>query len=72
MNRRNILSLSAITVLGLALTAGNAVAQLAKDLVGAWTIVSAGDAYGPTPKGSLIFEPNGRFSVHLMRHDLPK
>ena len=72
MNRRRILSLSAITALGLTLSASNAFAQLAKDVVGAWTIVSAGDAYGPTPKGSLIFEPNGRFSVHLMRHDLPK
>jgi hypothetical protein len=72
MNRRGILSLSAITMLGLALSAGNAAAQLAKDVIGGWTIVSAGDAYGPTPKGSLIFDPNGRFSVQLMRHDLPK
>jgi hypothetical protein len=72
MNRRSLFSLCAITALGLAMLPGNAVAQLAKDVVGSWTIVSAGDAYGPTPKGSLIFEPNGRFSVHLMRHDLPK
>ena len=72
MHRRNILSLSAIAALGLALPASNAVAQLAKDLVGAWTIVSAGDAYGPTPKGALIFNANGRFSLQLMRHDLPK
>jgi hypothetical protein len=72
MNRRRILTLSAVTTLAFALSASNAVAQLAKDVVGSWTIVSAGDAYGPTPKGSLIFEPNGRFSIHLMRHDLPK
>jgi hypothetical protein len=72
MNRRSILSLSTIAALGLVMLPGNAVAQLAKDLVGAWTIVSAGDAYGPTPKGSLILGPNGRFSVQLMRHDLPK
>jgi len=72
MNRRNILSLSAVTALGLALPSPNAVAQSAKDLVGAWTIVSAGDAYGPTPKGALLFDANGHFSLQLMRHDLPK
>jgi hypothetical protein len=72
MTRRSIVNLSAIATLGLIFSLNSAVAQLAKDVVGAWTIVSAGDAYGPTPKGSLIFEPNGRFSIQLMRHDLPK
>jgi Lipocalin-like domain len=71
MNRRNIISLSAIAALGLALSVGTAVAQSAKDLVGSWTAVSV-DAYGPNPKGSLIFEANGRFSLQLMRADLPK
>ena len=71
MDRRSILNLSAITALGLALSAGIAAAQSAKDLVGSWTIVSV-DAYGPNPKGSLIFEANGRYSVQLMRSDLPK
>ena len=71
MNRRNIISLSAIAALGLALSADSAAAQSAKDLVGSWTAVSV-DAYGPNPKGSLIFEANGRFSLQLMRADLPK
>jgi hypothetical protein len=71
MNRRNVLSLSAIAALGLTLSAGSAAAQSAKDLVGSWTAVSV-DAYGPNPKGSLIFEANGRFSLQLMRSDLPK
>ena len=71
MHRRNVLSLSAIAALGLALSAGNAAAQTAKDLVGSWTAVSV-DAYGPNPKGSVIFEPNGRYSLQLMRSDLPK
>jgi hypothetical protein len=35
-----------------------ALAQSAKDLVGAWTLVSA-DAYGSNPKGALIFDGNG-------------
>jgi Lipocalin-like domain len=71
MNRRKLLGLSAISALGLAVSGGNAAAQSAKDLVGSWTAVSV-DAYGPNPKGSLIFEANGRFSLQLMRTDLPK
>jgi hypothetical protein len=71
MTRRKVLGLYAITVFGLALSAGGAAAQSAKDLVGSWTAVSV-DAYGPNPKGSLIFESNGRFSLQLMRADLPK
>jgi hypothetical protein len=71
MNRRGILSLSAITALGLALPADSAVAQSAKDLVGTWTIVSA-EAFGPNPKGILTFDANGRYSLLLMKPDLPK
>jgi len=69
--RRNILSLSAITALALALAAGNAVAQSAKDLVGTWTLVSA-EAFGPNPKGVLMFDAYGHVSGQLMKSDLPK
>ena len=71
MNRRNVLRVSAISALGLALFAGNAAAQSANDLVGTWTPVSV-DAYGPNPKGSLIFDANGRYSLQLMKPNLPK
>src|ERR1700756_6054055 len=71
MNRRSILSFSTVAALGLALCSSNAVGQSAKDLVGTWTIVSA-EAFGPNPKGLLIFDPNGRYSLQLMRADLPK
>jgi len=71
MNRRSILNTFVVTALGLGLTASHAAAQSAKDLVGSWTAVSV-DAYGPNPKGSLIFEANSRFSLQLMRADLPK
>jgi len=71
MNRRSILSLSATTALGLALYSSSAVAQSAKDIVGTWTIASA-EAFGPNPKGVLIFDANGRYSLMLMRPDLPK
>jgi hypothetical protein len=39
--------------------------------VGTWTPVSV-EAFGPNPKGLLIFEDNGRFSLQLMRAQLPK
>jgi hypothetical protein len=71
MNQRSILSLSAITALGLALSSSTALAQSAKDIVGTWTITSA-EAFGPTPKGLLMFDANGRYSLMLMRPDLPK
>jgi hypothetical protein len=42
MNRRSVISFSTVTALGLALCSSNAIGQSAKDLVGTWTIVSAG------------------------------
>jgi glucose/arabinose dehydrogenase len=82
MNRRIILSLSAITALGLALLPGNAVAQkktLKEQLVGTWTFVSGTTklpdgslVWGSNPKGLVIFTDNGRHSSQLMRSDRPK
>jgi hypothetical protein len=71
MNRRRVLRNLAVTGAGLVLIAGQAAAQSAKDLVGTWTIASA-EAYGSAPKGSLNFDSNGRFTLILMRSDLPK
>jgi hypothetical protein len=74
MNRRRILSLSAITALGLATLPGNAIAQtksLKDQLVGTWVLSSA-EPYGTNPRGSYMFDSNGRFSAILMRNDLPK
>ena len=59
MRRRSLICLSAFTAVGLAFCSSIAVAQSAKDLVGTWTIVSA-EAFGPNPKGVLIFDTNGR------------
>jgi hypothetical protein len=74
MNRRSILTSSAIAALGLVFSLSGALAQtktLKDQLVGTW-ILSSTDAYGPNPKGSYMFDPNGRFSAILMRNDLPK
>ena len=59
---------------------GGASAQTAKDLVGAWTIVSItveGDGkksepLGPNPIGTQIYDSSGRFASMVMRSDLPK
>jgi hypothetical protein len=74
MNRRSILNLSAITALGLIMSLSTAMAQtksLKDQLVGSWTLASS-EAYGSNPKGSYMFDSNGRFSAILMRSELPK
>lgn len=57
-----------------------ALGQGAKELVGTWSLVSItvsqdgqkSEPFGANPKGSLIFETNGRFSITVTRSDLPK
>src|ERR1700674_2733624 len=74
MNRRSIVQISAVTALGFAMSPGSAMAQtksLKDQLVGTWTLSSA-EPYGTNPKGSYMFDSNGRFSAILMRNDLPK
>ena len=67
--------------IGFSLPASNGLAQGSKELVGAWTLVSItvnqggqkkNEPFGPAPKGSLIFERNGQFSITVTRSDLPK
>ena len=84
MNWRNILSLSAIMALGLALVPGNAVSQqksLKDQLVGTWTVTSQEqvrkdgskvERFSANPKGIAIFGADGRFVTMLARPDLPK
>ena len=70
-----------LLAIGFILLATDGLAQGSKELVGAWTLVSITvnqggqkkiEPFGPAPKGSLIFEPNGRFSITVTRSDLPK
>jgi len=69
-----------VLLLGVALAAGDALAQTAQDLVGTWTLVSAineqggdkTDIYGPHPKGILAVDANGRYVLVIARADLPK
>jgi len=79
MRQQSAILLNALVWL-LAAFSGEAVAQTAKDLVGTWTLVSVVterdgkkfDAYGPNPKGLLVFDANGRYSVIFIAADLPK
>jgi hypothetical protein len=84
VNRRIVLSLAAIAVLGLAFVPGHAVAQqksLKDQLVGTWTLVSfdSFDASGtkvPSMEGSdlkglLIFTDSGRVSFQIIS-EFPK
>src|SRR5215831_20108008 len=84
MNRRYIISLSALAALGVALLQSNAISQqksLKEQLIGTWTLVSANqiskegvksERWGPNPRGRAIFEPNGRYSFMIFRSDVPK
>jgi lipocalin-like protein len=65
---------------GVAMPAGPASAQTDKNLIGAWTIVSItveqgdkkSEPYGSNPKGTQVFDGNGRFAIVVTRPDLPK
>ena len=74
----------ALLCLAVALLPGDAIGQtkITKDqLVGTWSYASVvGERpdgskftpWGPNPVGSLIFTANGRYSVQIIRPDLPK
>ncbi|HXM81571.1 MAG TPA: lipocalin-like domain-containing protein [Burkholderiales bacterium] len=83
MNRPSMLAATAASILfvSLAMPAGNSAAQDSKSLIGTWTAVASNtiDAsgkrtpiFGPNPRGSLIFAPNGHYSLMLARASLPK
>src|SRR5262249_15984475 len=80
MNRCRTLLKAPLLFGALALCAGTAFGQSAKDLVGPYRIVAAtvveGDkkieAFGPSPKGMMMLDANGRFMIVLLRPGLPK
>jgi len=84
MNRRSIISLSAMTTLGLALLPGSTFAQqksLREQLIGTWTVVSWEQTikdgsklqrFGTNPKGVNFFDADGHFFIMFARPDLPK
>src|SRR5215813_4333049 len=84
MNCGNILRIATIAALGIASMTSATVGQPAKSdkerFIGTWTLVSltSGEGvnqtlpYGPNPKGTMMADANGRFSITVVRSDLPK
>ena len=82
MNRRSLVTVSAIAVLGLAALPGSAIAQqksLKEQLIGTWAFVSStgkladgSPLWGANPKGQLSLDANGRYSSIIVRSDLAK
>ena len=82
MNRFHTLTLTTMSLLllAVALPAGDAAGQTAKELVGSWTLVSVSveqgekkvEPFGPNPNGSLMLDGSGRFSITVIRAGLPK
>jgi hypothetical protein len=84
MNRLGMLSLCAVTSLGLALLSSTALGQqksLKEQIVGSWTYVSADtlapdgkrtSTFGPNPAGLTIFGSDGRYVSLVVRNDIPK
>src|SRR5215831_6051216 len=78
--KRDIVTLSAITALGLALLPTGVVAQqgtLREQLFGTWEIVSNANPrsvpiVGTNPKGQTILAPNGRYIAITKKADRPK
>jgi hypothetical protein len=69
---KRVTALALASLVSLSATTGAVLAQSAKSLVGAWTLVDVGDTYGKNPKGSLIFDASGRYALTITRSDLPK
>jgi hypothetical protein len=81
MNRLIVFTaLGSALVWGFALPREEASAQTTEDIVGTWTLVSViveqggqkRDVMGPNPKGRLMFDNGGHYSVLTFRQDLPK
>jgi hypothetical protein len=81
---RHLLSVCAMTALGLAFLPGASIAQqksMKDQLVGTWTLLlsdlvqadgSHVPSFGPNPSGTVVFSPDGHYSLQVMRASLPK
>jgi hypothetical protein len=85
MTRYIIRAISTASLVGLALMTASATAEAKgvrkQQLVGTWTLVSTEnmkadgskvDVFGPNPRGVLIFDRGGHYSLTIVRSDLPK
>ncbi len=85
--RKVIIAVLSVAILAVGLLSGeldvlarNTDGSLAKQIQGSWILVSCineqngkkVDLFGSNPKGSMILTPDGRFSIIMMRSNLPK
>ena len=73
------LATAALSLVVLTSTADAQQKSLKDQLVGAWTFVGStgkkpdgSPMWGSNPKGVLIFTPDGHYSSHILREDIPK
>jgi hypothetical protein len=81
MNRRRIMTTTALLCLAVSLSASNSLAQqksLKEQLVGTWTLASSDQVrpdgsklkqFGANPKGINVFDANGRFFLMIASAD---
>ena len=75
-----VMAATSIATFALAMASNGASAQVDKNLVGTWTVVSVTyeqggkkiEPYGPNVKGTQIYDANGRIATVVLRPDLPK
>lgn len=67
---RNVSCLTASVLVALS-TASVVKAASSSDLIGTYSLVSAKN-FGSSASGTLMFDANGRFSLIILRGDLPK
>ena len=84
MDRRNLIGMSAMTVLGLALLPSGGVSQqksMKEELLGIWSLVSfelvrpdgsKQPTFGANPKGIAFFDAGGHYIITVMRSDRAK
>jgi hypothetical protein len=75
-----VMAATSVATFALAMASTGASAQVDKNLLGTWTIVSVTydqdgkkiEPFGPNVKGTQIYDANGRMATIVMRPDLPK
>ena len=84
MTRRSMFGTLAMSALALVVMTSGAVAQqkpFKELIVGSWTLLISDNArpdgtkvpgFGPNPKGMVMFGPDGRYSLQIMREGRPK
>jgi hypothetical protein len=71
MSQRRLTGLQAAAAIGAILFLSPSLAQSGTDVSGVWRIAEVKN-YGPGAKGILILTPDKRYSLILVRGDLPK